>query len=29
MNNKGKWGYMVKGIPDDQAKIIFAKENFW
>merc|ERR1712127_473858 len=24
-----KWGYMVKGIPDDQAKIIFAKENFW
>merc|ERR1719198_2900812 len=24
-----KWGYMVKGIPDNQAKIIFAKENFW
>lgn len=20
---------MVKGIPDNQAKIIFAKENFW
>jgi len=24
-----KWGYMVKGIPDNQAKVIFAKENFW
>merc|ERR1712086_1128905 len=24
-----KWGYMVKGIPDNKAKVIFAEENFW
>ena len=24
-----KWGYEVKGIPENQAKIIFAKGNFW
>jgi ornithine--oxo-acid transaminase len=24
-----KWGYEVKGIPDQQAKIVFAKHNFW
>ena len=24
-----KWGYMVKGIPDNQAHIVFAEENFW
>ncbi len=24
-----KWGYEVKGIPDNQAKIIFATGNFW
>lgn len=24
-----KWGYMKKGIPKNQAKIIFAKNNFW
>ncbi len=24
-----KWGYMNKGIPENQAKIIFAKGNFW
>jgi ornithine--oxo-acid transaminase len=24
-----KWGYEVKGIPTNQAKIIFAKCNFW
>lgn len=24
-----KWGYQVKGIPKDQAKIVFAEENFW
>ena len=24
-----KWGYMKKGIPENQAKIIFAKGNFW
>merc|ERR1712146_638189 len=23
-----RWGYTVKGIPDNQAKIIFAQENF-
>merc|ERR1712146_683357 len=23
-----RWGYAVKGIPDNQAKIIFAQENF-
>lgn len=24
-----KWGYSKKGIPDNQAKIIFAEGNFW
>lgn len=24
-----KWGYQVKGIPKDQAKIIFVQNNFW
>ncbi|CAH2108002.1 unnamed protein product [Euphydryas editha] len=24
-----KWGYDIKGIPKDQAKIIFAEGNFW
>ena len=24
-----KWGYEVKGIPHNQAKVIFARGNFW
>jgi ornithine--oxo-acid transaminase len=24
-----KWAYMVKGVPINQAKIIFAEGNFW
>lgn len=24
-----KWGYQVKGIPKDQAKVVFANNNFW
>jgi len=24
-----KWAYEVKGVAPDQAKIVFAKENFW
>ena len=24
-----KWGYEKKGIPENRAKIIFAKGNFW
>ncbi|KAA0198603.1 Ornithine--oxo-acid transaminase, partial [Fasciolopsis buskii] len=24
-----KWGYKVKGIPDNQARIVFAEGNFW
>ncbi|KAL7734419.1 hypothetical protein ACLKA6_010748 [Drosophila palustris] len=24
-----KWGYLKKEIPKDQAKIIFARNNFW
>lgn len=24
-----KWGYQVKGIPENQAKIVFASGNFW
>jgi ornithine--oxo-acid transaminase len=24
-----RWGYVNKGIPENQAKIIFAKGNFW
>lgn len=24
-----RWGYDVKGIPKDQAKVVFAENNFW
>ncbi len=24
-----KWGYLVKGIPQNQAKMVFAAGNFW
>ena len=24
-----RWGYVVKGIEDNQAKVIFARGNFW
>lgn len=24
-----RWGYVKKGIPENQAKIIFARDNFW
>ena len=24
-----RWGYDVKGIPDNQAKVLFARNNFW
>ena len=24
-----KWGYKVKGIPTDQAVILFAEGNYW
>ena len=24
-----KWGYLKKGIPENEARIIFAKGNFW
>lgn len=24
-----KWGYTVKGIPENKAKIVFAENNFW
>jgi ornithine--oxo-acid transaminase len=24
-----KWGYMKKGIPENQAKIVFVAGNFW
>lgn len=24
-----RWGYAIKGIPENQAKIIFAEGNFW
>lgn len=24
-----KWGYTIKGIPQNQAKIVFASGNFW
>ncbi|TAG85028.1 MAG: aminotransferase class III-fold pyridoxal phosphate-dependent enzyme, partial [Bacteroidetes bacterium] len=24
-----KWGYTVKGIPKNEAKIFFVKNNFW
>lgn len=24
-----KWAYLRKGIPENKAKIVFAKNNFW
>ena len=24
-----KWAYTVKGVPENQAKIIFVEGNFW
>lgn len=24
-----KWGYNVKGIPENKAKVVFAENNFW
>jgi ornithine--oxo-acid transaminase len=24
-----RWGYAVKGIPENQAKVLFAEGNFW
>lgn len=24
-----RWGYTVKGIPENQAKMVFAEGNFW
>ena len=24
-----RWGYDVKGVPKDKAKILFANNNFW
>lgn len=24
-----RWGYQVKGIAEDQARVVFAKNNFW
>lgn len=24
-----RWGYDVKGIPKNKAKVVFAEENFW
>ena len=24
-----KWGYMVKEIPENQARIVFCENNFW
>jgi ornithine--oxo-acid transaminase len=24
-----KWAYTVKGVPDNQARVIFAEGNFW
>jgi len=24
-----KWAYEVKGVPDNQARVVFARNNFW
>jgi len=24
-----RWGYDVKGVPKNQAKVLFAANNFW
>lgn len=24
-----KWAYKVKGVPENKAKVVFCKENFW
>jgi len=24
-----RWAYNVKGVPDNEARVLFAKGNFW
>ena len=24
-----RWGYDVKGVPKNQAKVLFVEDNFW
>jgi ornithine--oxo-acid transaminase len=24
-----KWAYLVKGVPENKAKVVFARDNFW
>lgn len=24
-----RWGYDVKGVPENKAKVLFAERNFW
>lgn len=24
-----KWGYLVKGIPENEARIVFCENNYW
>ena len=24
-----RWGYDVKGVPKNQAKVLFVENNFW
>ena len=24
-----KWAYLVKGVPENKAKVVFARNNFW
>lgn len=28
-NDRRKWGYDVKGVEANKAKVLFAKGNFW
>lgn len=27
--NRSRWGYEVKGVPKNQAVVLFAEGNFW
>ncbi len=29
VSGRRRWGYDVKGVPRYQAKVLFAKGNFW
>jgi acetylornithine/succinyldiaminopimelate/putrescine aminotransferase len=29
LERRRRWGYDVKGVPKNEAKVLFAENNFW